>query len=795
MLAVVAAPLARFGGPLSCRAMQRFALGLAVWSALLLTISGLAMLARPEVGPPMPRSAGARTAIDALVPVSEVERDDSRRAAPVEERPRSVAPRSVEPPATPDERETPAPAPAKTGEPVQPPADPRAAALQRDGGIPGLGPLPPGVPAEEEGFGLHVVRPDGRPAHDAQVRWMLRRDLEAERAAGRDPTTRDPADVLAAAPNATRANSAGFAMLTSEAGPMLVEARLGDQYGWLRVQREDTGHARIVLARDSTLDVLAVDAQGAPRAGVPVVLRDAACAPIWSARTDSEGRARLRHADGAVLAARARHDDLSVAVDVPGGEARVLARGVVPDDAVRLAAPAGQRVLVWVRDADAKPCARPTRVRLALQGREGDCAATRERTAVDGLAVFEDVPAGLSLVARVDSACSPEPLRVELVSRPDAETNVVVAATARMPRVTGRLLDPRGGPWRQYDVEAFHLVDDAWIAQGAQRTDDRGAFEIDVPALHAHLARDAGRPFAISLVARNRYGRTIATAELELTQPRPDGLVELGDVAAIDWPVLVRGGVLDENERAMDGALVELCDAQGRPDPRTRTTSDERGQFTLRGPAPEEGDALLVRATEPERRAADATIAVRRGDSRARVVIAIHGRLEGSVLLPTGAPDASVIVRVEQATGAQLALSVDAAGSYSFSNVEPGEARIAFVVQGFDDEPVFELDRVVIPRGGACTDPRVVGTDLRELLAVVELEVVDERGLPLESGWIGPVSEGRPRGRGYSMEDGVARVVIARHGGAIQVSADGYEPVVLPSPLGRVRVAMKPSGG
>ncbi len=820
--------------------MQRIALALAVWSLLLLTIAGLAKLALPEVGPPMPRSPAARTAMDALVPEREVDLDADRRQPRPDELSGTVAPDTSEvdleaeaeadasakaaaeavsnPQAAADPASVPSAQPAQppqVARPIRPRTEPSSGAFDR--GNHGLGALPAGVPAEEEGLGLHVVRSDGRPAVDAVVRWMQQSDLEMLRAQGIDPLAQDPADALAASTRTLRTNSNGFAMLTSEAGTMWMDARLGDQYGSARIRREDQGHVRLVLARDTTLDVAVVDAQGGARAGVPVVLRGAACQTIWSARTDADGRARLAHADGVIQAARSRYEDLTIAVDAPSGEVHVLPRGEIPIEPVKLVANPGGRVLVWVHDVNGRPCAGPTRVRLAPVGMEADCGASREREAVDGLAVFEDVATDSDLALVADSACSPIPMRAEVHTTSAEETSVVVTAQFAMPRVSGRLLDPRGKPWRSYEVVAYVASGAGWIARGSQTTGDRGEFELDVPDLHAASAPAvsapaasapaasapaasapaasapaASAPIVITLVAKNSYGRTVCSQQIELSTDAAGPVRELGDVAANDWPVLVRGSVVDEADRPIEGALVEMCDADGRPDPRTRTVCDDRAQFALRGPAPDT-DAVLVRAVEPERRAADATVALRRGEWRAKVVIAVHGKLRGSVVLPENAPQGSVLAHVTSASGAQLALSVDADGAFEFSNVEPGESRVTFSVQGFEDE-MLTLDRVGIPRGGTSTDPRLQGVDLRELTTVVELEVVDENGQPMESGWAGPVSPGRARGRSYEMVDGIARVLIARDGPALQVSADGYEPVVLQSPVGRVRVEMRPSG-
>lgn len=800
--------------------MQRIALALAVWSLLLLTIAGLAKLAQPEAGPPMPRSPAARTAMDALVPESEIDLDGQRRQPRPDELSGTVAPdtsavdletdleaaaeaaasavtksdgapnsqAAVDPASVPGS--VPSTEPVPVVRPTRPQTEASTGAF--DGGNHGLGALPAGVPAEEEGLGLHVVRSDGRPAIDAVVRWMQQSDLDLLRAQGIDPFAQDSADALASSTRTLRTNSNGFAMLTSEAGTMWMDARLGDQYGAVQIRREDQGHVRLVLARDTTLEVVVVDAQGDSRAGVPVVLRGGGCQTIWSARTDAEGRVRLLHADGVVQAARSRYEDLTISVDAPRGDGRALPRGEIPVEPVKLVAKPGGRVLVWVHDVSGRPCARATRVRLAPIGMEADCGAARERDAVDGLAVFEDVAADSAFVVVAESACSPIQMRAEVRTSSAAETSVALTAQFAMPRVRGRLLDPRGKPWRSYAIVAYVASGPDWIARGSQTTGDRGEFELDLPDLHAPSASDASAHVAITLVAKNDYGRTVCSQRIELSTESADVVRDLGDVAANDWPVLVRGSVMDEANRPIEGALVEMCDADGRPDPRTRTECDDRAQFELRGPAPE-SDAVLVRAVEPERRAADATVALRRGEWRAKVVIAVHGKLRGSVLLPENAPQGSVLAHVSSASGAQLALSVDGDGKFEFSNVEPGESRVTFSVQGFENE-MLTVDRVGIPRGGTCTDPRLQNVDLRTLTTVVELEVVDENGQPIESGWAGPVSEGRARGTSYEMVDGIARVLIARNGPALQVSADGYEPVVLQSPVGRVRVEMRPEG-
>lgn len=794
--------------------MQRIALGLAIWSLLLLVIAGLAALARPESGPPMPRDATMRATIDALVPVADVKPAKAARDLPPGEMSGTVAPRvandtttsapkPVEPAATdktatetpaiqPDAAETDAKSAGATDSSATTTPSGRERPKRPLPGdtIPGLGALPPGVPAEEEGFGLHILRPDGRPALDANVRWMLQRDLDAVRASGRDPSAMHPSDLLAEATRTTRAIAGGFAMLTSEAGTMVMDARLGDEYGSAVIRREDISHRRIVLARDTTLTVRVDDALGAPRSGVPVVLRGAGCRAIWSSRTAADGVATLRFADGEILAARARYDELTVAVDVPGGAFTVLRASEIPAEVVRLVAPAGKRVLVWVRGTDGKPCASETVVTLAPAGRDGDCRAERRRTAVDGLAMFEDLPIGTDLVAVARTRCSPVELRADVRTTDQDETSVVLAATAPMPRISGHLLDPRGNPWRAFDVVAWTSSNGAWEEQGVQRTDDRGAFLLDVPALYA-----AERAVEFVLVARNPYGRTVASSALAVAPTDGSKPIDLGDVPAHDWPVLIRGSVLDESERPLELASVELCDSRGVADPRTRVQADERGMFTLRGPAPVD-DALIVRAVEPERRSAEATVALRRGDSRARVVIAVHGALRGQVVLPLGAPEGSVIVRVERANGAALALSTDGAGAFEFSNVDAGEVRLVFHPAGFE-EPLLALDRVVVPRGGASSDTRLSHVDLSDRASVLELEIVDERGQPMASASVGPVTPTttRPHGRPHDMVDGVARVLVARGVAEIQVSAAGYEPVVLSSPSGRVRVEMKLAGG
>ncbi len=787
--------------------MQRIALAFAVWSLLLLTIAGLAMLALPEVGPPMPRRPTVRSPMEALVPEREVSSPSNARPLAPDQLSGTVAPEVVpSAPKSPDAAptvdepsdapspgvdETAAPHGERTLRPASTEFGGREAAGREAAGQglagQGLGVLPPGVPAEEEGLGLHVVRSDGRPAIGASVRWMLQRDLDALQAQGRDVDSPDPAELLAGSTRTASTNSSGFAMLTSEAGTMWLDARMGDQYGWARIRREDGGYVKLVLSRDTTLSVEVLDSTGRARAGVPVVLRGVDCRAIWSGKTGVDGRARLAHADGVIQAAHARFQDLTLTVDVPNGDARVLDRGEIPTEAVRLVAEPGQRVLVWLRDAHNQPCSKPTRVTLAPVGLEADCSARRERIALDGLAVFEEVPPQSHLVVTAEGTCSPVPLRAEVQVAQAAEANVILAATADMPRVVGRFVDARGGPWRSFQVTAFVQMGGTWVAQGSSSTGDRGEFELDLAPLH-----DARGPVTISLVARNDYGRTVVAQPIELAV-QPDATRRaLGDVVAADWPILVRGTVLDEDQRPIEAAVVELCDASGRPDPRTRTTSDDRAQFVLRGPAPE-GEAVLVHAVEPETRAADATVAMRRGDWREKIVIAVHGRVRGTVVLPEGAPSGAVIVHLVPPSGTHLALSVDAVGAFEFANVEPGEARVSFTVEGFDTE-IFVLDRVGVPRGGVCTDPRLAHVDLRDRVAIVELEVVDERGEPIETGWVGPVTTTRTRGRSYEMLDGIARVVIVRNGPTVQVSADGYESVLLQSPTGRVRVQMKPSG-
>jgi len=629
--------------------------------------------------------------------------------------------------------------------------------------FPGLGPLPAGVPPEEEGVGVSLLRVDGSAVIGAVVRWATEEDLQPLLAADPQLWERDNDEILARVTHQVRTAANGWAMVPSKAGRMVIDARFGDLYTSRRFRREETSYLKLTMYRDLPLVVEVADATGAGL-DVPVVVRTADGRGNQVLRP-SNGRALLLHAPEAFSALLGR-PDLYVQLDAPQQAlATVLPRGKVPEAAVKVTGQRGVTLQVRVEGPDG-PCASGV-VEVVRLGSEPELLRTTRRELRDGVALFEHVQPDLELLVRARTACGADVPEQRVQMPADI---VQLRHAVRMPRVQGSVQDVDGRKLGGYRATLYQRLPAGWelAASGSIQAD--GSWELAVPGL---ATAEAGTAAEYMLVARNEFGATKAALLQGLSSflDKAAMRAEVGLLRLDNWTIQLGGVVLDENGRGVEGAELELV-FEGVPDARCRARSAADGRFDLR--APRLSGPVRVHVSHPGL-AVPLLVDAKAGEKQAKVQVAFRGRLRGQVLVPPGVVPQQLQVTLHDAEGSAFGGTADAQGIYLFERVEPGLARISVQVVGLPNS-VVSSDSVRVEAGGTA---EVQALDLRGVLRAIVVEIVDEDGQPVEYGTVGPDVGGaeaasRQRLRPFEFRDGSARLVVPSAPIMLVVDADGY---------------------
>lgn len=676
--------------------------------------------------------------------------------------------------------------PAQQGVPTSGPARPRPAARPAGEGEQdshGLGPLPPGVPPEEEGVGVTVVRQDGQVLPGALVRWATSADLARLLEADPQLWERDDDEILARLGNQVRTGPNGWAMVASLAGRMVVDARYGDSYASRRFERANTSYLKLQLFRDVPLVVEAADTAGAAFDGLPLVVRAADGRDAWSTLSRG-GRALLLHAPER-FSALAGRPDLHVLVDAPQTVAGVrLERGAIPAEPVKFVARRGGTLKVRVQGPDGA-CASGT-VEVLRPGDGPEALRLVRRPLSGGVCEFVHAEPGLELLVRARGPCGADTPEVRVVAPAEgAVLEVQLRHLVRMPRVRGLVVDIDGRKLEGWRAALHVQRGRAWEEEAVCSVGAGGSFEFDAPALASEAA-----PVRRALVVRNEYGATKAAPALELSGllDKAAALADTGLLRLENWTIQLAGSVVDEAGRAVEGAQVAL-EVDGARDSRTLAATAGDGRFELRGPKPQGELAVAVvhpSLSEPLRSPAKA------GDRALKLQLALRGRVAGRIVAPEGvSPQQFQVLLLDPAGGVLATTTADSKGAFLFERVEPGEVQVLAQLAGLPNA-VVRGGSVVVQAGRAAAVAAPV--DLRETLRAVVVEIVDEAGQPVEAGSIGPRAPGRERVRPFEFRDGSTRLVVPKAPCEFEVQAEGYETAVFaPGDAPTVRVELKRS--
>lgn len=608
--------------------------------------------------------------------------------------------------------------------------------------------------------GLEVVvrGADGEPAPDAIV--VLMPSSDPAYASMRDAAERrypgdEPKILAARAVRGTRyrVDGRGTTRVPADQRGRIVALRGDRLASVIRDEVDGADGRRIVLQLDPawSFAVAVVTADGAPAAGVPVALLEAAGAyPFPRCSTGTDGRAVFRVIPGrkqetarvqALVAATSPCDAAMPAAD--GGVARLQLPKCIAITA-RL-------------DADLLPGSTTSwSLALSAEGQRAVAPATAELRR----ATFPFVEAGL----QGEVHCDVDGRRAFAVAidRPAADTEVLVTAERRTKGRTlvARLLDADGQPVRSATLFLqWEFANGS--ATNSGRSNAEGWTELEVPENAA-----SGGKVTIEAMRGRWDGPAIGAVTLEfgkLEAPRTDR----GELTLQPATVALAGRLLDSEGRGVAGLRVFVR----RPDNYRSYAAEtgEDGSFRVAMPEPHRPGMELTLGTsdwffrdapgEPQR------FDARRDDLR--IVVQRAGRIRfGAADLPPGV-DSAFETYCERADAPEVRVPIAFDPSTKALLLPPGTWDFVVTI---DDQEIERLPRVIAESGIETHDPRFMFFDWRSFASVVTLHVQGPDGKPTDACTVWRRYRNGASGR--SPSDGVFRMLVAKDGAHITVEAE-----------------------
>ena len=625
--------------------------------------------------------------------------------------------------------------PWRTQQPTPPTTAEAPAPATVDAGAQEPRPAPPAVVREVAGYAVELrlppEQPGAAPQPAAGVRtwWIPEQALGGLRAkAGVLRQGRVPEFLLDPARSAVSGTDGIARFAAPPDAPFLLWAETAGHAGVEGPFEPDGARPRLDLLAVRWLHVEVLDAHGQPAAGVPLTLTSRDSLALFSTGadlvSDAEGFARLPLPDVGA-------EDADLALDVV---ATVLGAAPVRGDAGTVAAPQPRVVLRL------PPAGRLT-VTLPGDGPQDGLLMVMRTGQAQGVGMypFENGRAGIAWVALGQSLeltgslggeAGVREARIDGPRDPGEEVVFELAEDAGT-WLVGRLLDADGEPLRLprtwfREPERPVMVIDGWgIDEQPLELNPDGRFRLGLGLLE---------PGFETLRLRVRYRDAVAVAPQALVaQP---GINELGDLRLGAGPRLVSGLVVADGGGAVAGVKLRVDYGldDGRDglrwvlDPVLDVTSAADGSFRIDS---------VPRETPWRLRVEDTTwvqqqpLRFRAGESAAMVRVGRAGSLTVRWLAPEELPSGALRVRLlaaDEPEPAQVAWRMRDGDRCDWQGVQPGEYRIEFALEG-GMQPLLVLDGLRVDAGGACSDARLDGIDLRSVIRIARLRV---HGVPEE---------------------------------------------------------------
>lgn len=581
--------------------------------------------------------------------------------------------------------------------------------------------------------------------------------------------------------------------------PASILALAKDHFAVQRVRSWPEDSLSIRLAERRFVEVLVTDSKGKPAAEVPV-----AFGSLWEhgeehqffvglveALTDGSGRARVqvqRLRGEGKLAVQAL-----VVLEKPLRQKFQLDERDQPSEALALQLPPCGMARVLLYDEQEHPLQGLQDVTLKL----GDAAHGRDshgkpsRLAPDG-ALFRWV--GLNLQLQVEARMKgldgvlrheqPGPTRVgELVV-------CGVRMTAADPIVRLRPLDAQGKPQPNTVFGLVRATEKSF--EGRELTSDgdgRLQFSVD-----SQWLQQGGEPLVL-LLARGE-GTEVTHYQGALRVPvdaETRGIVDLGDVAFAEEPLLASGVVVDQDGKPLAGVVLQATlswlhasqsssrQGGGRKlffEHRVRT--DEQGRFAIRELSPK--DVALRLKIAGGKWVLEDSAAAMPGGRALRLVAVLAGNVSCTLAKESHTGSVGLQLRRQQ-EGAESQHSWSKDGRFEWNGLLPGRYSLQIATVGDDVELLRDLE---VKAGETCADPRLQDLDPRQHVTFVQVRLRRPDGKPAEGVQVHAVHQ-RGGGGGSATATntdaaGQAAFTLPKLGGTITVAHADYRTVAIESP-------------
>ena len=606
---------------------------------------------------------------------------------------------------------------------------------------------------QDEGGEAAADKPESGPGDDPDLSSFVDAGGEVRTGAEGRAQLRLPTDSLAEVDGSLRL------AVVVEAGSLWGQGRFGSEA--LEAARRRAANAddekepeplEVRVVTDWALEVRAVDPRGAGVADLALSVTGRKPQERWFRRTtegwktDSGGRARIEHAShhvagGSELEWFVAADGVALEplrvpfeVDPPPTEPLVLPLPWSGSLEVRVFGPTGE------------PAGPPTAVQVGIvrPGEEREFSPFRgqrrdyaQESLVDGRAIFELVEIDQELEIRTAGDWgAPVTKRFEDGPRRAGERlSFDLRTGVDHPVVQVRIVDEQGDALVDTDIGlrltgrmSFSLIDRQLVV----RSDEDGQVAL---AVRSGFKEGDSR----LLVASAGDGDEERSARLELSRELEPGLNFLGDLTLAPPPLLVGGIVEDSAGAGVAGAQLEV--SYDRSDEGWgwwtqlevgEVVSAADGSFEIRSALAAKRLRVQARSGTQE----SATETAEAGEASLRLAIREVGHLEGSVLLPEGAPhDAIQIVFLAGTGSAQQdeaedlehddppLARLDEEGVFKLRSLQPGPGRVT-VRLSHGHRRVASVENLTIVGGETLHDPRLRPLDLRRELFVHRVEFV-----------------------------------------------------------------------
>ncbi len=477
----------------------------------------------------------------------------------------------------------------------------------------------------------------------------------------------------------------------------------------------------------------------------------------------------------------------------PTGSVEVLvqtSKGPVPDD----------RYFVYLESVDPEKPGKPY-ISFLDFFRE-DWVFSRD--VLKGKALFPFVETGLTLRAilsplgRGSTGSPPPPSMVKQGPTGPGEKVSFLFHVRERSSISGRILFPSGMAVseRKVTIQIQIRCPDGSTPRSSfkMETDKRGRFRLDLP-----WGKSQAGDRTLTVILPPSPSRGTMLGRVDLSRDFPPGVTDLGDIHLTEFPLLASGKVMDSGGNPIGGAEVIAWEKAPSPlvlwpsgpsgIPEIETRTDEKGGFRIFG-KPVSGTATLQAFKEGWFPSQEKT--VREGEKNVRLFLGKGTSLTVEVTLPKGVSlmDLSSYLDILRPGGRHRWYKGRVSGKnrWTWEGLHPGKGELKVFLEG-SDYPFLRVPDILVPPGGKCRDPRIHPLDLRDKIQVSLLEVMDPKGRSIPEFTVYWGKDWKSR---IERLAGQALLLPKGDFSSIWVEAKGYRPRKIPVPSGRAWVTLEP---